>query len=420
MQITHYNPTTTTKALRTHVETLEPFLLELSLMAEKDAKKSPYSALWQWQDEKMLHEVMALVTKFQKPKHVVLVGTGGSSLGTEAIHAVLDNDKTAQLHILDTLAPHETKAVFSYLSKVKKVEDIVVCVVSKSGKTTETLLNAEVVLEQFRGQFGKDIYTQTIFISAPKARLKKIAKKLGAHHISTPEVVSGRYSVMTPVGLVPLALLGHDIEAILSGYTDAATEEYVKVAADQAAFIFDAAKRGPGTLQLFVFDTRLVRFAKWYRQLFAESLGKARTTKKKAVQETVLVPAISSPVELHSMGQLYFSGITNTYTECFNFNDAACDFAIGASPKVSLEKRTSLEAGRRALHEGTFDAYQAAQLPYVEYFCDESLGYSMGLLMGLKMYTVVCLAELMEVDPFDQPAVEDYKKRTTAHLRKKK
>ncbi len=420
MQITHYNPLISTKQLREHKAALEPFLLELQTLRERGDMKSPYSALWQWQDEKMLHEVTALVGALKKPKHVVLVGIGGSSLGTEAVHALLDNEQTAQLHILDTLAPHETKAVFSYLEKVKKVEDIVICVVSKSGKTTETLLNAEVVLAHFVERFGKEIFSQTIFISTNKAPLKKAAKKLKAHHIAMPEVVSGRFSAMTPAGLVPLALLGHDIDALLEGFQDASNERYLEVAADQATFHFAHQQEAPGTLQLFVFDTRLVRFAKWYRQLFAESLGKEKTKKGKKFTGQVLVPTVVSAVELHSTAQMYFSKVGKTYTEFFNFDEQICDYSIGKKVLLSPVKEISLEAARRALGAGTLDAAAAAKLPYVEYFADEPLPYSIGLLMGLKMHTVLCLASLMAVDPFNQPAIESYKKLAAAHLAKKK
>jgi len=420
MHITHHNPLIATKTLREYKESLRPFLDELQALREQGNMKSPYSALWQWQDEKMLHEVTTLVGKFKKPKHVVLVGIGGSSLSTEAVHALFDNEQTAQLHILDTLAPHETKAVFSYLKHVKKVEDIVVCIVSKSGKTTETLLNAEVVLTHFAEQFGKELYSQTIFISTKKAPLKKAAEKLKAHHIAMPDVVSGRFSAMTPASLVPLSLLGHDIEAFLEGFQDASTARYLDIAADQAAFHFAHQADTPGTLQLFVFDTRLVRFAKWYRQLFAESLGKEKTIKGKKYTGSVLVPTIASAVELHSTAQLYFSKVGKTYTEFFNFDEHICDYRVGKKTVLSPIKDTSLEEARRSIAAGTLDAAAGAKLPYVEYFCDEALPYSIGLLMGLKMHTVVCLASLMAVDPFDQPAIESYKKLAAAHLAKKK
>ncbi len=418
MQITHHNPKLSTKVLRKYSASLEPFLEELGALCDRADQKTPYSALWQWQNEKMLHEVTTLVSQFKKPKHVVLVGIGGSSLGVEAIHAVLDNEKTAQLHILDTVSAHETKAVFSYLAGVRAVEDIVICVISKSGKTTETLMNAEVVLQHFVQHFGKAIYKQTIFISAPKTKLQRVAKKLSAHHITLPEVVSGRYSVFTPAGLVPLALLQHDIEDILSGFADASTDQYRVIAADQASFLFAYQQERP-VLQLFVFDTRLVRFAKWYRQLFAESLGKQKTKKGKPYTGSVFIPTISTPVELHSTAQWYFSREDAAYTEFFDFTDNVTDYAIGKTALVSPYKNTSLEAGRSALYRGTLDAYQASRMPYVASVCDESLAYSMGLLCGLKMHTVLCLAELMQVNPFDQPAIETYKKLSAEYLSKK-
>lgn len=418
MHITHYNPKLATKLLHEYRDALLPFAETLKKERATFKNNTPYSALWQWEDEKMLHEVTALVGKFKKPKHVILIGVGGSSLGTEAAHAVLDDDNTAQLHILDTVSAHETKAVFSYIAAVRKVQDIIVCVVSKSGKTTETLLNAEVVLGHLEQRFGKEIYGQTVFISKNRSSLRKVARQRKAHFIAMPDNVSGRYSIMTPAGLVPLALLGHDIEALLSGYGDASNDEYIKIAANQAAYLYAYQDAGAGAVQFFVFDTRLVRFAKWYRQLFAESLGKADKAGRGKNDSAVLVPVISSAVELHSTAQQFFAKKGPVYTEFFNFPDTVTDFTLSSRANITPYKKSSLEKARSALYRATLDACQAQRIPYAEYYCDENLSYSLGLLFGLKMYTVVMMAALMEVDPFDQPAIEEYKKLLDQYLKK--
>jgi glucose-6-phosphate isomerase len=398
-------------ALQRGVIQLQPFADSFQA-ALVSSKVSPLSALTTWKDEAQLSAVHEVLQHFKKPKHVVLVGIGGSSLGTEAIHAVLATEQSPQLHILDTVAPHELEQVFSALKRVKEATDVAVCVVSKSGSTVETLANAEVLIGSLEEQVGKSIWKQVIAIGDLGTSLQETAKKRGARIVAMPKAVGGRYSVFTAVGLVPLGLLGHDLEALLAGVEDATTEPFQQVAYENAARMHLHLKAGVRHYNFFAFDTRLVRLGKWYRQLAAESLGKETTRAGKRVK-LGFVPTISTAVDLHSIGQLYFAQFPGVYTDFVTFNDDTIDYRIPGKPKLAtnLAKQTQQDIAA-AIYAGVIEAYQERDLPYRSTIFDEGLDYSLGLFMAMRMLETMALAELLDVDAFDQPNVELYKKHT--------
>ena len=129
-----------------------------------------------------------------------------------------------------------------------------------------------------------------------------------------------------------------------------------------------------------------------------------------------MLPTISTPVELHSVGQLYLSGFPGVYTDFVSFDDDHIDFAI---PKQSLSQaygRFSMQEVATALYGGVIKAYQEKQLSYRATVFDENLAYSLGLFMGMRMREVMYIAKLLNLNAFDQPNVELYKNKTRAIL----
>lgn len=400
------------KAVDGQMKKLTSYRNEVQAVIEKSDTSRPEVSLATWKDPDLLKGVYETAAQFRKVKHVVLIGIGGSTLGAEAIHSVLAHAKSPQLHILDTVSAVEVERVLEALRGVKKLDQIAICVVSKSGGTTETLANAAVVLESLQVQLGQGIYQQTIFIGDAGNELLKKGKKLGGKVLTMPQIVGGRYSVFTSVGLLPLALLGHDLEALLSGVQDATAEPFESSAAEGAARLYSYLKKGHNSVNFFAFDTRLVRLGKWYRQLTAESLGK-EFTKSKASNKLGFVPTISTPVELHSIGQLYFSGFKGVYTDFVSFDDEVSDFVIDKKTKIAPNlKGKTLQEIQTAIYGGVIGAYQTRELPYRTTLFDNELTYSLGLFMAMRMLETMYVAHLMEVNAFDQPNVELYKDKT--------
>jgi glucose-6-phosphate isomerase len=362
-----------------------------------------------------LQETLSVLKKgFKGVKHVVLIGIGGSSLGVEAVHSVLDTGKVT-LSVLDTISAHELTLLEHKLAHHKKLSDIVICVMSKSGGTTETLVNAGVLFGKLEKKFGAKVYEQVIFIGDVDSPLKKEAKKLDATYVAMPKSIGGRYSVATAVGLVPLTLLGHDVDAFIEGISDASTNEYEFIAAEGAARIALYLKKNFTHYNFFAFEKRLAALGAWYRQLFAESIGKNIDRTGKPFKKC-FVPTISTPVELHSIGQLYLSGFPSVYTDFVTFDDELAEAAI---PKKGIAKqfsKFSAEEVATAIYGGVAGAYTEGGLPHRATIFDEELPYSLGLFMGIRMRETMYVAELMNVDAFNQPNVELYKQKTKAIL----
>lgn len=401
--------------VKRHVGTLKKYRTQIDkTIKNRDSKKTEYSLIHAANPD--LHTVLDDVKKeFKGINHLILVGIGGSNLGTEAVHSVLDTGKV-KLSSLDTVSAIDIENLLNELSSCRSVRKIAVCVISKSGGTAETISNAGVLLGALEKKFKKAIYKQTIFIGNPETDFMKAGKRLGVKTIAMPEIVGGRYSVTTEVGLIPLALLGHDVDAFIEGVIDAGNEEFEPLTAESAARIYAYMKKKYTHYNFFAFEKRLYNLGAWYRQLFAESLGKTKDKKKQPVTIGML-PTISTAVELHSVGQLYLSGFKGVYTDFVTFDDDSVDYEI---PKKGISKtygRFSIQEVATAIYGGVVGAYQEKQLAYRSAILDENLPYSLGLFMAMRMREVMYVAYLMGVDAFDQPNVELYKDKTRSILK---
>ena len=359
-----------------------------------------------------LHETLARIKKqYKGVKHLVLVGIGGSSLGVEAIHSVLDCGQV-KLSVLDTVSAHKVDLVIKDLLTLKKVGKIAICVVSKSGKTTETLANAAVLLDTLKEFYGEEIYKQTLFIGDEGTELMSYGKKRGVSCYFMPPIIGGRFSVATVVGLIPLTILGHDVDDFIAGYLDASEEKYESLVAESAARLSVYHQLKYNHYNFFAFEARLEQLGEWYRQLFAESLGKELDQNAKTLKHA-MVPTISTPVELHSVGQLYMSGVPNTLTDFVTFDDEVIDLKIARNNKLAetLHGKT-LQEVTAALYGGVVAAYQERNLPYRATIFEEALAYSLGLFMAMRLREVMYVAHLLQVNAFDQPNVELYKLKT--------
>lgn len=384
-----------------------------NVVANHDTTKSEYSLVHA--SDAALHDTLADITKqFKGIKHLVLVGIGGSSLGVEAVHGVLDTGKV-KLTVLDTLAANELEHLITTLSRLKRPKEVAICVISKSGATAETLVNAAVLLDGLKKSWGEAVYRQTLFIGDPGTDFMKQGKRLGGTCINMPKIVGGRYSVATEVGLVPMTLLGHDTEAFIEGVLHADDPEIESTIAESAARVYAYIQKNYHHYNFFAFEKRLFTLGAWYRQLFAESIGKSVDRVGKPVVKGLL-PTISTPVELHSIGQLYLSPFPGVYTDFVTFDDETIDFAI---PKQGLAKsfsRFTVQEVTTALYGGVAGAYHDKKLPFRTTIFEEELAYELGLFMAMRMRETMYVAELMNFNAFDQPNVELYKQKTKAIL----
>lgn len=404
----------TSTSLQSTIKKLQPYRNKTKLVIETNDDQQPEYSLAHAKLPAVHDKIEELKKQFKGIKHLILVGIGGSSLGTEAVHAAADAGQVT-LHTMDTVSANAIMRLLDNIKTVRTVKQLAVCVISKSGNTAETLVNAGVILEALEKKYTSAIYRQTVFIGNGNTEFLKAGKRLGVTAVTMPKVVGGRYSVTTEASLVPLALLGHDTDAFISGIIDAASTEFESVSAESAARLYSYITKNFCHYNFFAFEPRLYNLGAWYRQLTAESLGKETDRAGKPVTKG-FVPTISTAVELHSVGQLYLSGFAGVYTDFVAFDDDSVDFAI---PKKGISKtygRYSVQEVATALYGGVMGAYQERQLPYRSTIFDEELMYSLGLFMAMRMRETMYVAELMNLDAFDQPNVELYKNKTRSIL----
>ena len=403
------------RSVETLLDSLATYRSDVSTCIENSDFSKPESALATWKDSDLKTSVAEIKDTLGEVEHVVLIGIGGSSLGVEAIHAALKSNTT--LHVLDSVAPYRIREIVETLKQIPQ-DDIAICAISKSGGTTETLTNTEVLLTELREIYGEKPYDRTVCIGNPGNPLLDAGKLVGAHVVTMHEAIGGRYSVFTAVGLVPLVLLGHDIDEILRG-VEATTEEANEASTAQgAATLFSYLGEGVRNVNFFAFDTRLEELARWYRQLAAESLGKEHTTEGNK-NSIGFIPTISTPVELHSIGQLYFSGFPGVFTDFVTFDETSLNYSVSKDTKIAEQLAgKSMREIHDAIQGGVVGAYKERSLPYRITTFERDLPFALGLFMGMRMLETMYLATLMNVNAFDQPNVELYKDITRDILNK--
>lgn len=412
MNISYFDDARVTeKLLRQKQKQLLSYRQKLAKYEKENNHTIPESTLY-YAKNLELHDTLVNVKKHSKSlRLLILVGIGGPSLGTEAVHAVLDKG-AVKLVVLDTISVSRLASLRHELKSYKRANQVAVCVVSKSGATTETLANASLILSDLETKFGQTLYDNVYFIGSAKTDFMATGKKLGANCITMPEVIGGRYSVATAVGLVPLTLLGHDVDEFISGYLDVLSPTLESVVSESAARIAIYQQLKYPHYNFFAFESRLEKLAEWYRQLFGESLGKEKNNQGQTLKH-VMVPTIATAVELHSVGQLYMSAVPDVYTDFVSFDDEELDVIIPKQTKVAKNlKGYSLQEVATALYGGVISAYQERQLPYRATVFEEDLAYSVGQFMAMRLREVMYVAELLQVNAFNQPNVELYKDKT--------
>ena len=368
-----------------------------------------------------------------KPAYLIVVGIGGSNLGAiavqEAILGKLHNQLTASTKVLyaDTVDSDGINNIITLIKPVlERGGNIVLNVVSKSGTTTETIANAEVLIDLLR-RHKKD-YKNCITVTSDKgSELWNIAVKEGFNVLEIPKKVGGRYSVFSSVGLFPLGLLGIDIERLLDGAkfmkaTCIDTSIEKNPAAIGAAIQYLHYESGKNISDLFLFANDLESLGKWCRQLMAESLGKEFNKKGETVNLGITPDISIGSTDLHSMAQLYLGGPYDKFTTFLSVKNSNSHINVPTLKEYSKLvygiQGKSLESIMSAIMEGTKAAFRKGKRPFMEIKLPCKSEYSIGQFLQFKMIETIYLGYLLGVNPFNQPSVESYKEETRKLLQK--
>jgi len=343
---------------------------------------------------------------------LVLDGIGGSALGPLALQTAL-RPRRRRLVVLDNVDPDGVRARLMGLDPARTA----VNVVTKSGSTAETMANLLVLLEWMeRGLGSRHVRRWTATTDPEKGDLLVLARRLGVSTLEIPPNVGGRFSILTAVGLLPAAFLGLDTDALLEGARamrrhcwSAAPERNVGVVG--AVLLHGMATRRGRNIQVVMpYADALIHLADWYRQLWAESLGKRRDRRGRVV-ETGQTPVTSlGATDQHSQVQLYMEGPRDKVVTFLEVLAVSRDVRI---PRRHQDLDSLGYLGGRTLGEliaaekrGTEVAFTAAGRPNLTYLLPRVSAHVVGQLLYLFEFQTALSGELYGIDAFDQPGVE--------------
>ena len=378
--------------------------------------------------DRELHDYEAIRDKWMKKgvDLVIAIGIGGSYLGAKCVIEALSHNFAKQLKRKD--AP---EVVFAgnnlseeYLAELMDLaaERNVACIViSKSGTTTEPAVAFRVVKQFIEARYGKGEAADRIvaITDAQKGALKTLATQESYESFVVPDNVGGRFSVLTPVGLLPICVAGFDIKALVEGAQDAA--KGLEIKSDKNPAIIYAAMRnclfkevGKSTEILVNYNPKLTYVAEWWKQLYGESEGK---------EGTGIFPAsVNNTADLHSMGQFIQEGSRIMFETVLHVDNAQRSVVI-ESDSQNLDQLNYL-AGKHVEHcnhmaeLGTVLAHIDGGVPQMSVNLERVDAFNLGGLLYFFEFACGISAYLLGVNPFNQPGVEAYKKNMFALLEK--
>ncbi|MFQ5475341.1 MAG: hypothetical protein ACE5DM_05915 [Candidatus Nanoarchaeia archaeon] len=360
------------------------------------------------------------------PDCLVVVGIGGSNLGTVAVQeAVLGkyhNQKDPKVKVLsaDTVDADSISDIIRIIEPVlKRKGNVILNGVSKSGGTTETIANLEVLIDVIK-KHKKDYEKYVVVTTGRGSRLWKLADKKGFTVLEIPRKVGGRFSVFSPVGLFPLGILGISIDHLLAGAASMRARCLQPLARNPAAISASLSylnsRKGKTINDLFLFSKDLESAGKWYRQLMGESLGKEYDLKKRKVNAGITPTVSVGSTDLHSMAQLYLGGPYDKYTTFLRVDSNKSRISVPKDHSfddlVPNIQGRPLKKIMDAIIEGVQVAFVKGKRPFSEISLPDKSAASVGQLLQFKMMEMMFLGVLMGVNTFDQPNVELYKVET--------
>ncbi len=365
----------------------------------------------------------------EQSDYVVVTGIGGSYLGTRAVTEALGHSFTNLLNKTERNAPillyagHHLDAEYMHqLLEFLTNKSYSVIVISKSGTTTEPAVAFRMLKNHLENTYGKQGAAKRIYAitDASRGALKQVADNEGYSSYVIPDDVGGRYSVLTPVGLLPIAAAGFDIRKLVDGAAKMEAflrkeDELFKNPAALYAIIRNILYRKGKTIEILAgYTPSLFYLIEWWKQLYGESEGKD--------QKGIFPAGVSFTTDLHSMGQYIQEGLRNIFETVINIRSPRTDIEI-PSDSDNLDGLNFL-AGQRLSHvnkmaaTGTMIAHVDGGIPNIEIELPDLSENSLGELIYFFEMACAISGYILEVNPFDQPGVEAYKKNMFALLNK--
>lgn len=380
-------------------------------------------------DKEEFARIKKAAEKIQSDSEVLLViGIGGSYLGARAaieflrhsFYNVVDKSirKTPEIYFVGNSI---SSTYIKHLIDVIGDRDFSINMISKSGTTTEPAIAFRVFKEMAEKKYGKEGAAKRIYATTDKVKgsLKNLATEEGYESFIVPDDIGGRFSVLTAVGLLPIAVSGADIDKLMEGAAEgrkmaleASFEE--NDALQYAALRNILLRKGKGIEILANYEPSLHYVSEWWKQLYGESEGKD--------QKGIFPASVDLTTDLHSMGQFIQDGSRNMFETVLNVETSREEIIIGEEP-VDLDGLNylagkSVDFVNKSAMNGTILAHTDGQVPNFVVNIPEVNEFYLGELFYFFEFACGVSGYLLGVNPFNQPGVESYKKNMFALLGK--
>ena len=343
------------------------------------------------------------VKKFSKYKNIIVIGMGGSILGTKSIYSFLKEKIKKEVFFFDNL---DLNLILKY-KKLKNLSNSCFVVVSKSGNTLETLANLGTI-------FSKNLLKNRLIIitKITDNGLITMANKYNAEIIEHKEFIGGRYSLLSETGMFPAALMGLNLTKFKNLKKLIKNKNFISSLIQNVASIYTLNAKKIKNSVILNYDSSLDDLGFWYQQLVAESLGK----KGKGINPTLSF----GPKDHHSLLQLYLDGPRDKFFTFFNTSRNENKFKItgsGIPNNMTFLMNKNLKFIINAQCNATKNIFKLKKIPFREFTFSKKNEEELGEIFTFFVLETILLARLMKINPFNQPAVEQVKIETRRFLR---
>lgn len=365
-------------------------------------------------DKDEFERIKKAATRIRENSDVLVsIGIGGSYLGIKAVDVACDSYFNSERKTKIIYAGHQLSGEYLVeLLDYLKDKDYSLNVISKSGTTTEPAIAFRVLKEALEEKYGKEEAKNRIFATTDKAKgaLKELANAEGYESFIVPDDIGGRFSVISAVGLLPLAVAGINIDEFMAGFADG-REKYTNKSMENDAIKYAAVRNmlhedGKDIEILLNYEPKLKYVAEWWKQLYGESEGK---------DGKGLFPAsVSNTTDLHSMGQMIQDGVRNIFETVIEVENPSKDLTIKEDEQNLdglnfLAGKTMSYINKQAM-EGTAMAHVEGNVPNIRIKIDKINERNLAELFYFFEIAVGVSGYMLGVNPFNQPGVEAYKK----------
>lgn len=388
------------------------------MIHEKTGKGNDFLGWVDWilnYDKNEFEKIKEVANKVSDKAEVLLVcGIGGSYLGARAgiemIQGLYAKNKTEVIFVGNSFSSTYLSQVIEYI----KDKSVVLNVISKSGTTTETALAFRILKKFMEEKYGKEECKIRIIATTDKSRgtLKALADKEGYATFVIPDDIGGRYSVITPVGLLPMAIMGIDIDEIFKGLKAAYTDLNEESLEKNAAYQYAVSRRilqnqGKDAEMLVTYEPQMTLVVEWWKQLFGESEGKE--------EKGILPTSATFSTDLHSLGQFIQEGKKVLFETLLLVEKPAEDLIFPYDENnddgMNYLSGKSIDWVNKMAMQGTLEAHEiTGKVGNLIITMEDTSAYTFGYMCYFFFISCAMTCYLLDINPFNQPGVEVYKK----------